>query len=466
MVFSSEVFLGVFLPAVIVLYFIIRNRKWKNYILLLASLVFYAWGEPVWIVSMIAIVLLDYFGGLLLGAVKGGNGKRVVLALLVVFNLAQLFVFKYLNFIIDNVNGGFHTQMERFPFAMPIGISFFTFQALTYVVDVYREEVPPQKNFPYLLLYISMFPQLIAGPIVRYGDVSGQLMYRQESKEKFAQGCFRFTIGLSKKVILANYAGTVATGLLTDGINSLTASGAWVGILMYTFQIYFDFSGYSDMAIGLGKMFGFEFKENFNYPYIARSVTDFWRRWHISLSAFFRDYVYIPIGGNRKHQYLNIFIVWGLTGLWHGANWNFLIWGLYFALLLVLEKLLLQTGIDMGKIPFISNVLLLCAVMYSWAIFYYTDISQLKIFTCSLLGLGNTAVNMSLKERSVIYASFRLIPVMAAAATPIPAVVGRKMFGNGSFATFSKAVLTGALLALCYILILGQSYNPFLYFRF
>lgn len=466
MVFSSEIFLGIFLPAVILLYYLSPGRDLKNYIMLAASLIFYAWGEPVWVFSMMFLVLLDYFGGLCMERTEKVMARKILLCILVILNLAQLFVFKYFNFLVDNINAGFKSGLPHFPFAMPIGISFFTFQALTYIVDVYRKTAPAQKKYSRLLLYIAMFPQLIAGPIVRYNDVAKQLSYRQETKEKFAEGCIRFAAGLGKKVIFANYAGSMATALLTDRLSDLSASGAWAGILMFTFQIYFDFSGYSDMAIGLGKMFGFDFKENFNYPYIARTVTDFWRRWHISLSTFFRDYVYIPLGGNRKHQYLNIFIVWGLTGLWHGADWNFILWGLFYAVLLTIEKILMKLHVDMGKVPVISNIILLGIVMYGWALFYYTDLSQLKTFTIALLGLGSGNISMSVRELSSLYSYFWLIPVMALACTPWPAALGRKIIGNGSTASILKAVMAGGLLALCYILILGQSYNPFLYFRF
>ena len=467
MVFSSVVFLGIFLPVVLVLYFIIKNRVWRNCILLIASLVFYAWGEPVWIFSMIALTFLDFLAGLFLEKVSSEARRKTLLVLVVILNLALLFVFKYLNFFIDNINNIANTSIGHFPYAMPIGISFFTFQALTYVVDVYRRQVGAQRNYAYLLLYISMFPQLIAGPIVRYSDIAEMINNRKETMDGFVNGGLRFVVGLGKKVIFANYAGAIATSLLTDQISTLSASGAWVGILMYTLQIYFDFSGYSDMAIGLGKIFAFDFKENFNYPYIARSVTDFWRRWHISLSSFFRDYVYIPLGGNRKHQFLNIFIVWCLTGFWHGASWNFLLWGLYFALLLMAEKKLKTIGIDTGKIPVISNILLLLIVVFSWGIFYYTDLNQLGMFFSSLFGLGNTTITLSLKESTTIFQYFWLIPIMILAVTPWPTKLANKIFKDGTIAkSVARTVCTVGLLAICYVLILNQTYNPFLYFRF
>jgi len=466
MVFSSAIFLGVFLPVVIGLYFLFKNNVWRNMILLIASLIFYAWGEPKWVFAMITLTFIDYIGGLIFPRIKNLTVRKLLLALWVVFNLAMLFMFKYLNFFIENINAIGHTAITPFPYAMPIGISFFTFQALTYVIDVYRGHVPPQKNYLYVLLYISMFPQLIAGPIVRYSDIAEQIKLRRETTQGFINGSFRFAIGLAKKVVFANYAGAVATSLMTTQYATLSASGAWIGLLMYTFQIYFDFSGYSDMAIGLGKIFGFDFKENFNYPYIARSVTDFWRRWHMSLSTFFRDYVYIPLGGNRKHQYLNIVIVWALTGLWHGANWNFIIWGLYYAILLVVEKSLSRVEIEFHRIPIASTVLLLLLVMFGWGIFYYTDLNQVVGFTRSLLGLNPDAIVMSVRELTSANQVFYLVPFMLIGVTPIPKRIAEKLFKEGSLSNGIKTLVCVLLIVGCYILTMKQSYNPFLYFRF
>jgi len=435
-------------------------------ILLIASLIFYAWGEPKWVFAMITLTFIDYIGGLIFPRIKNLTVRKLLLALWVIFNLAMLFMFKYLNFFIENINAIGHTAITPFPYAMPIGISFFTFQALTYVIDVYRGHVPPQKNYLYVLLYISMFPQLIAGPIVRYSDIAEQIKLRRETTQGFINGSFRFAIGLAKKVVFANYAGAVATSLMTTQYATLSASGAWIGLLMYTFQIYFDFSGYSDMAIGLGKIFGFDFKENFNYPYIARSVTDFWRRWHMSLSTFFRDYVYIPLGGNRKHQYLNIVIVWALTGLWHGANWNFIIWGLYYAILLVVEKSLSRVEIEFHRIPIASNVLLLLLVMFGWGIFYYTDLNQVVGFTRSLLGLNPDAIVMSVRELTSANQVFYLVPFMLIGVTPIPKRIAEKLFKEGSLSNGIKTLVCVLLIVGCYILTMKQSYNPFLYFRF
>lgn len=455
-----------FLPIVLALYFLIPNRYWRNYILLAASLLFYAWGEPIWIISMIAVCLVDYVGARLLEKMKPSAGRKWFLVLLVAANLSLLVVFKYLNFFIDNINSIFHTSLGAFGYAMPIGISFFSFQALSYVIDVYRGKVESQKNPLYVIMYVSLFPQLIAGPIVRYSDVALQINDRQETTEGFTQGMLRFCIGMGKKVILANYAGTAATEILSGQGAAISMPGAWVGILLFAAQIYFDFSGYSDMAIGLGKIFGFSFKENFNYPYIARTVTDFWRRWHMSLSSFFRDYVYIPLGGNRKHQYLNIFIVWALTGFWHGASWNFIIWGMFYAVLLMIEKRFSTWKINMGKVPVLSNALLLLIVMIGWGIFYYTDLSELLIFLQSLVGLGETAFSFTLQEKSALYNVFWLTPFMVIGATPLPAKLARKVFKDRPIGRGVRLIWGAGLYLLCFVLVLGQSFNPFMYFRF
>lgn len=470
MVFSSSVFLGIFLPSVLLLYYIIPNRGWRNTVLLIASLVFYAWGEPIWVFAMIALSLVDYAGGIAISRMEE-KARKPMLVVLIALNLAMLFMFKYFNFLIENVEKLFSlfkagTGLPRFPYAMPIGISFFTFQALTYIVDIYRGEVEAKKNPLHVLLYISLFPQLIAGPIVRYSDVSEEISCRKENITEFASGALRFSIGLAKKVILANYAGSVATSLLTDNLSGLSSDGALIGNLMYTLQIYYDFSGYSDMAIGLGLMFGFHFKENFQYPYISRSITEFWRRWHISLGSFFRDYVYIPLGGNRRHAYLNIFIVWMLTGLWHGASWNFIIWGLYYGILLVIEKSLRKHGIDMGKIPVLSTALVLIFVSFGWAIFYYTDMWQLSAFCSALFSFGSGPVTMGLKELTQVNSIFYLIPIMIIGATPLPAKIGAKIAPAKGYGVVLRILWMAVLLAASYIFIISQTYNPFLYFRF
>jgi alginate O-acetyltransferase complex protein AlgI len=415
---------------------------------------------------MIGLSLMDYMAARVIERVVDGRARRLLLVLFIAANLLPLFLFKYLNFFILNINGLLGGSLGLFPFGLPIGISFFTFQSITYVVDVYRRKVQAQKNPLYVMLYISMFPQLVAGPIVRYSDIAQQIESRKEDIHRFAQGMFRFCIGLAKKVVLANYAGSAASILLAGDKGEISTAAAWIGLALYTFQIYFDFSGYSDMAIGLGRMFGFEYQENFRYPYLARSVTEFWRRWHISLSSFFRDYVYIPLGGNRRHQYLNILIVWTLTGFWHGASWNFLLWGLYYALLLTAEKALRSAGFDIGKVPVVSRVLLLFIVMIGWGIFYYTDMAEMMRFFQSLFNIGDVPLGLSLREMSAINSVFLLIPVMAVGCTRLPGNMGNGLFERGRRRRAARLVWSSGLLVLSFLLILGQSYNPFLYFRF
>ena len=338
-----------FLPICLLLYFILHGIKARNYLLLVMSLLFYAWGEPKWIILMIVTTLIDYGAGLLVDQYRGQKLAKWALAGSVVITLSFLAVFKYLGFFNQNLNQIFGAELPTQIFNLPIGISFYTFQAITYVVDVYRGKAQVQRSYANLLLYVALFPQLIAGPIVRYTDIAAQLENREMTLPGFSKGITRFVTGLGKKVLLANIAGQVATSLIGGDLSKASVLGAWLGIFAYTFQIYFDFSGYSDMAIGLGHMFGFTYVENFNYPYISKSITEFWRRWHISLSTFFRDYVYIPLGGNRRHQLRNMFIVWALTGLWHGASWNFVLWGLYYFVFLAIEKLFL--GKFLEKLP-------------------------------------------------------------------------------------------------------------------
>ena len=340
MVFSSLVFLFIFFPVTLFFYFIVKNDKVKNIVLVIASLIFYSWGEPVWVCLLIFSSILDYTVSLGIEKYRGKKITKLFIALSVVINLGLLAAFKYSGFFISTLNGIFRLSLHVPAFSLPIGISFYTFQTMSYSLDVYKGDVKAQKSFINFLMFVSLFPQLIAGPIVRYSDIDTQIDHRTVTIDGFAKGMTRFMAGLGKKVLIANYAGSLAESLLANVDNAAVMS-VWVGVLFYAFQIYFDFSGYSDMAIGLGRMFGFDYPENFKYPYISTSITDFWRRWHITLSSFFRDYVYIPLGGNRvslPRQILNLFIVWGLTGLWHGASWNFVIWGLYYFVFLCLEK--------------------------------------------------------------------------------------------------------------------------------
>ena len=334
MVFSNLIFLYLFLPVCLIAYFFCPGIRAKNAVLILFSLIFYAWGEPVYLLLMIASAAVNWYFGLLIERRR----KKIFLILALVLDLGCLAVFKYAGFFMENLNAVFGASIPVPQIALPIGISFYTFQALSYTVDVWRGDVPAQRSFAKLLLYISLFPQLIAGPIVRYSDVAAQIDDRQFDASEAFYGATRFCIGLAKKVLLADAAGKVASQILDGSLASNTTVAAWLGILLYTFEIYFDFSGYSDMAIGMGRIFGFKYMENFRLPYTAVSITDFWRRWHISLSSFFRDYVYIPLGGKKKHRLLNMAIVWALTGMWHGASWNFVLWGLYFFVILTIEK--------------------------------------------------------------------------------------------------------------------------------
>ena len=357
MVFSSLMFMCIFLPIVLIAYNLSKNLTYKNTVLIIASLFFYAWGEPIWVVLLIFSAFVDYINGRIIDKYYARAGATIALVSSLVINLGLLAMFKYSGFFIENINTFLHTSISNPNFKLPIGISFYTFQTLSYTIDMYRGKTRVQKSFLGFLAYVSMFPQLVAGPIVRYSTVASELNSRRVTADDFAYGVKRFTAGMCKKVMLANSSGAVASMVLDS--TRLTVASSWLGIIMYTFQIYFDFSGYSDMAIGLGRMLGFHFGENFEYPYISRSITEFWRRWHISLSTFFRDYVYIPLGGNRYHAIRNIFIVWLLTGLWHGASWNFIFWGLFYGVLLFIEKHCLKRNFK--KFPLPSAIYTLCS---------------------------------------------------------------------------------------------------------
>ena len=387
MVFSSLIFLFVFLPLNLLLYFLIKSNTYKNIVLIVFSLAFYAWGEPIWIILLIFSAAIDFFHGKIVEKYKGEWQSKAALISSIVVNIGLLIFFKYSGFMVSNIKGLLGVNIYLKEFQLPIGISFYTFQTISYVIDVYRGEVKAQRSFYKFLLFVSLFHQLVAGPIVRYKEIEHEINEKSISIENFSQGILRFSMGLGKKVILANTAGEIATIYLDGDIGNIPILGAWFGILLFSFQIYFDFSGYSDMAIGLGKMFGFTYNENFNYPYISKTATEFWRRWHISLGSFFRDYVYIPLGGNRNKFIRNIIIVWFLTGLWHGASWNFVIWGIYYGLLIILEKKLLIKILD--RIPkFFSHVYLCVVVLIGWVFFYYTDLSKGIVFIKTMFGFG------------------------------------------------------------------------------
>ena len=469
MVFSSLLFLYAFLPVCLLLYFLVPGLTGKNIVLLCASLVFYAWGEPVYVFLMLAVAALNWGFGLLLGKKR----SKGLLALCVALNLASLVVFKYAGFLVENCHALFGAAFRVPQISLPIGISFYTFQALSYSVDVYRKDVGVQRSYWKFLLYVSMFPQLIAGPIVRYVDVAAQIESRESDPENVFRGVTRFCVGLGKKVLLADHVGQVADQLLGGSFAGATTLGIWLGALMYMFQIYFDFSGYSDMAIGLGRIFGFRYMENFKLPYTSKSISEFWRRWHISLSSFFRDYVYIPLGGNRKHVYLNLFIVWALTGLWHGASWNFVLWGLYFFVLLCIERLLKK---QLSKIPKpVRHVLTLLLILISWNVFYHTDLGRLResfaiFFGFAGSGFTSETTNMLLRN------NLPLIAICAVGCSAIPQFTGNVVgllcaekredgIGHKVYAGLTF-VFDLALLALATISLAGSSYNAFLYFRF
>lgn len=466
MVFSSTIFLCVYLPLVLLGYYICP-KKGRNLFLLIVSLVFYAWGEPKYVFLMIFSILINYVFGRLMDKHRENKKRlKLMLVLSVVIDIGLLSVFKYTDFIITNVNAIFGANFDLLNIALPIGISFYTFQAMSYTIDVYRNDVRVQKNLIDFGMYITMFPQLIAGPIVRYADVQDQLAERSVTTADFSEGVMRFVVGLGKKVLLANQMGAVWSDIYALG-GDVSALMAWTGAIAYTFQIYFDFSGYSDMAIGLGRMFGFKFPENFRYPYQSVSITDFWRRWHITLSTWFKEYLYIPLGGNRRglaRQALNLLIVWSLTGFWHGAGWNFVMWGLYYFVILFIEKLFLLKALD--KLPkFFRHVYALLLIIIGWVIFASDDVSVLLPYLGSMFGANGAIGGMDVYT---LLTKAVLLIICCIASTELPKKLFLSAAGamNEKAAFTLKSVLTIALLALSMILLIGDSYNPFLYFRF
>lgn len=466
MVFSSTIFLCVYLPLVLLGYYICP-KKGRNLFLLIASLVFYAWGEPKYVFLMIFSILVNYIFGRLMDKHRENKKRlKLMLVLSVVIDIGLLSVFKYTDFIITNVNAIFGANFDLLNIALPIGISFYTFQAMSYTIDVYRNDVRVQKNLIDFGMYITMFPQLIAGPIVRYADVQDQLAERSVTTADFSEGIMRFVVGLGKKVLLANQIGAVWSEIYALG-GDVSALMAWTGAIAYTFQIYFDFSGYSDMAIGLGRMFGFKFPENFRYPYQSVSITDFWRRWHITLSTWFKEYLYIPLGGNRyglARQALNLLIVWSLTGFWHGAGWNFVMWGLYYFVILFIEKLFLLKALD--KLPkLFRHVYALLLIVIGWVIFASDDVSVLLPYLGSMFGANGAIGGMDVYT---LLTKAALLVICCIASTELPKKLFLSAAGamNEKAAFTLKSVLMIALLALSMILLIGDSYNPFLYFRF
>lgn len=473
MIFSSLLFLFRFLPIVLIVYYIAPSG-WRNMILFVSSLIFYAWGEPVYIVLMLFSILVSFTGGILVDRfLKSGRERaaKAALAASCIVSLSLLGFFKYANFLIGTVNSLTGAGIALLQITLPIGISFYTFQTMSYTIDVYRGEAKVQKNLISFGTYVSMFPQLIAGPIVQYKTIDLQLRKRHESAEQFAEGIHRFMVGLGKKVLLANNAGALWDTIQAMPQGSIPAATAWMGLAAYTLQLYFDFSAYSDMAIGLGHMFGFRFLENFNYPYISKSITEFWRRWHISLSTWFRDYVYIPLGGNRVgrgRHIRNIFVVWLLTGIWHGASWNFVVWGVYYGILLLVEKFV--TGRFLKKLPAVfQHIYCMFFVMIGWNLFVFDDMGSGLCFLKSLFGL----YGQEFANRETVYLLYNhaaLLILLVLGSTTLPKRAGewilKKTEGHDMVQVFLRGAFYTVIFLLSVAWLVDASYNPFLYFRF
>lgn len=481
MVFSNLFFLFVFLPALILCYRIasvldrkasstsrIASHASRNTTLIAFSLIFYAWGEPVYVFLMIGCVLVNYIIGLWIGFCQRRFFRRLALTAGIVFNIATLGTFKYAGFICMELSR-LGIDVHNPGFSLPIGISFYIFQSISYLTDVYRRQAAAQRSFRNLLLYISMFPQLVAGPIVRYSSVEREISNRQVTSHDIADGIFRFIVGLGKKVIIANQLSEISDTFLANGLDTLSMLGAWVGLLAFTLQIYFDFSGYSDMAIGMGRCLGFHFPENFDHPYTCRSITDFWRRWHMSLGSFFRDYVYIPMGGNRSHQMFNIIVVWALTGLWHGASWNFVIWGMYFGILLILEKTIMRR---FNRRP--GHLIAMTLVTVGWAIFYFDDLDNMLSFFRSFMGyhvpLGDFVAENALFDKFWLWIAALLF------CFPIRRIISRahiRLWGGNennlcvcTVETAARVVIAVTIFITSICLLVGATNNAFLYTRF
>ena len=467
MVFSSVFFLFFYLPVVLIIYYI-TPLKWRNAVLLVFNLIFYAWGEPVYIVIMFASIAIDYTHGMLVEKCKArGNdkGARWAVASSVFFNLALLFFFKYWDFIAGSLRSVGIGFMPTLGLSLPIGISFYTFQTMSYTIDVYRGDARAQRNIVNFGTFVTLFPQLIAGPIIKYKDLDDQIDHRTYHVEQFASGVQVFVAGLAKKVLLANNLGMLWDAYKAMPVEQLTTAGAWLGLLAFAFQIYFDFSGYSDMAVGLGRMLGFEFMRNFNYPYISNSLTEFWRRWHISLGSWFREYLYIPLGGNRVSKprlFFNLIVVWAATGIWHGASWNFLLWGLFFAAMLILEKgFLLQY---LRKTPAaVQHIYTLFFLMISWALFAVEDFSRMGAWLAAMFGfagggLSDAAAGYYLRS----YLPMLIIAVVA--STPLSARLWDRLPEKPMKVILPVLLLGGLVLSTAYLV--DATYNPFLYFRF
>lgn len=469
MLFSSITFLFMFLPVVLAVYYIVPYRA-KNLVLLLASLFFYAWGEPVYIILMILSILFNYFCGRDISAYEGDErrAKRSVIFAVVV-NLLILGFFKYYGFLLGIINGILPVNISYRQLPLPIGISFYTFQALSYILDVYWKKAEPQKNIVHFALYISMFPQLIAGPIVRYADIEEQLRRRKISVSKIGRGAMLFIMGLAKKTVLANTAGALFEEISDIPTGSLSALTAWIGVFLYAFQIYYDFSGYSDMALGLGRMFGFEFRKNFDYPYVSKSVTEFWRRWHISLSSWFREYVYIPLGGNRcsvSRNIFNLMVVWTLTGMWHGAAWNYIAWGIYYGVILVMEKYVWGASLD--ELPSaVRHIYTGIIVLVGWVFFFSPSLGYSLRYLLAMVGGGAGLADA--KGAFLLYTHWLLYLLACAGASSFGIRVIRKFiqsFRGKAVRTAAASVIYMGIFLTAVAFLVTETFNPFLYFRF
>lgn len=467
MVFSSLVFLFYFLPITLLLYFVIPD-KFRNVFILLTGLFFYAWGEPKYVIIMVLSTAIDFTAGLLINKFsEKRNIQTVFLLVSVIMNLGLLGVFKYSSFIITTINSVFELNIADPQLPLPIGISFYTFQSMSYTIDLYLKKIKVQKNFFSFAAYVTLFPQIVAGPIVRYDDVAKEIDHRTISVSKVSEGIAKFLKGLAKKVLLANNIGLIWTQVKAMDYGEISAATAWLGILAFTFQIYFDFSGYSDMAIGLGKMLGFNFPMNFDHPYMSRSISEFWRRWHITLGSWFREYVYIPLGGNRKgfaRTIINLLIVWSLTGLWHGSSWNFMLWGFYFGVIIVIERL--GFGKILEKLPkFVSMIYTFVLVIFGWVLFDTNTLSDAWRYIGAMFGvngiLGDSTALYLLSSNVVIYA------LCIFASTDVFSRITDKLHKNRP-SQLKIAAIAAQLIVLinCTAYLVDASYNPFLYFRF
>ena len=476
MVFADLFFIYFFLPLCLGLYFYTKKIKYRNTVLIAFSLVFYAWGEPVWVFILLLSSVVNYYAALAINKNKGTPKAKQLMILTTVYDLGVLFIFKYIGFFVRNLDSWFGLSIPVPKVALPIGISFYTFQTLSYVIDVYRQKVKVQEEYPKLLLYISLFPQLVAGPIVRYSTIADEIDHRKTTVQDVSDGISRIILGLGKKVIIANSISKIVTALFGEmsdhyaAAASSTVLGNWYGAVLVGMWYYFNFSGYSDMAIGMGRIFGFHFDENFKYPYICTSITEFWRRWHISLSSWFRDYVYIPLGGNRKgkaRQCLNIMIVWSLTGFWHGASWNFMIWGAYFGVLLLIEKLFIGEKLARTS-SLVQHLYSVALIAVGWGIFYFEDFKSLGRFFKSLVGFAPGGFT-DVSTNSLFAQNVWLFIAAGVLCTPIIPRIKKSLCVSASWTRavgIAGILLNLGILFLSSIMLVNTTNNPFLYFKF